>query len=636
MAIDQELLNAIELMNQGKEEGFNILYSRTYNYVYRNAKCLSHNEEDALDLTQDTFIQAYKGIGSLRDPNKIYSWLGGILKRRTCKFYDKTNDEILVYEEAEDIFENIESTDIAFRPEESAQAKATSDIVMNLIEELPELQKAAIMAFYYDNMKIDDIAEMFECSANTIKSRLNYAKKFLKEKVTEHEKRNNYKLCSLSPAIILWAFDSLFATDGYRLSKTTAQAIYNAACSAVGLVPGAITVGGTAGATVAATTSGAGVGATATTGVKASGGMAAIAGTATKAGLTLGAKLGIAVATVAVTGAVATGAYVYNESANDTPAVQTENAVVNSSYAETEEWTETEPSLSETSSEANATSDIVETIETNETTQTSAETEITDAYGWERYAGTYLYRDGAEYPENGGCMITIKNVEATSESEADVMFDIDIENVDAYTQTTENLSIEDVGINNDSIYFEAVSSTNRAWWVSLFFMPNGSIRMIADVSDPDMGGYTLRLEGGPTILTKIAYEEDFATDLKLEEGTYQFTTGDNAAYDGGYILIISDLSDTGSGQSFSMVFDIVSENGSKVDEIVPMHSTSLKGNMCTFGGETSWGNYLNGYFYVLEDGSIALAYDSSYINPDMRWYGAYPEYTESIVILQKK
>ena len=78
------------------------------------------------------------------------------------------------------LFEQIESTDIDWNPELSAEQKAVGKIIADIIDELPPLQKAALTAFYYDGLKIEQIALMYECSSNTIKSRLNYAKKLRK------------------------------------------------------------------------------------------------------------------------------------------------------------------------------------------------------------------------------------------------------------------------------------------------------------------------------------------------------------------------------------------------------------------------------------------------------------------------
>lgn len=246
--IEAELLKGIQLMLEGNEEGFNIVYSHTFDYVYRRAKYIMKEEQEAQDLTQETYIQAYKGIHTLENANHIYAWLGSIAYKQGMLFFRKKK-ELLVDEEADYIFEDMVSEDTEGDPEESAQAQATSTIIMDMIEELPELQRIALVAFYYDNMKIDDIAAQCQCSSNTIKSRLNYAKKFLKEKVTEHEKQNNYKLFSLSPAILLMAYKSLFATESYTLSVSSAQNIYNASCGTLGLVPGTITVPGAGAAT---------------------------------------------------------------------------------------------------------------------------------------------------------------------------------------------------------------------------------------------------------------------------------------------------------------------------------------------------------------------------------------------------
>ena len=112
--------------------------------------------------------------------------------------------ELLTVEEQDYLFDEMESGEAT--PEQTVDKKATADIVKGMIDVLPELLSVAIMAFYYDNMKIVEFASMCECSANTIKSRLNYAMKFLKDKVVAHEKQNRYKLCSVSPAILLLAF----------------------------------------------------------------------------------------------------------------------------------------------------------------------------------------------------------------------------------------------------------------------------------------------------------------------------------------------------------------------------------------------------------------------------------------------
>ena len=265
MAVTKELKDAVERMQAKDETAFATFYEQTYSYVYAKAKYVMHDEEDALDLTQETYIQAYKGIGTLMDVNNVYAWLGGIVYRQGMRIFNKKK-ELLTSEEQDYLFEEIESGEAT--PEQTVEQQATVDIVKGMIDELPELQRVAIMAFYYDNMKIDDIARVCECSANTIKSRLNYAKKFLKEKVEAHEKQNRYKLCSISPAILLLAFKGLFAEPEYKMPAQAVENVYAASCNSLGIkmastamASGSVSASvGTVAGTTAATAAKAGLG----------------------------------------------------------------------------------------------------------------------------------------------------------------------------------------------------------------------------------------------------------------------------------------------------------------------------------------------------------------------------------------
>ena len=192
MKVEKQLIKGIKLLREGKEEGFNILYSHTYNFVFGRARVIMKNHENAVELTQDTYIQAYKGISGLKDDKNIYGWLSSIVYNRGMKMFGATKD-VLVEEDGEYIFEEVISTDVDTNPQESLDEKETAVIIKDMIDSLPDVQRVAVLAFYYDNMKIDEIAASMECSSNTIKSRLNYAKKSLKEMVVAHEKQNAYR-----------------------------------------------------------------------------------------------------------------------------------------------------------------------------------------------------------------------------------------------------------------------------------------------------------------------------------------------------------------------------------------------------------------------------------------------------------
>lgn len=649
MTIEKELLQAMNLLSHGKEEGFNTFYSCTYNYVYSRAKLIMKNEEDALDLTQETFIQAYKGINSLEDANNVYAWLGSIVYRQGMRIFRKKK-ELLVNDEGEGIFEDVVSQDISGNPEDAAQQKATSEIVMGMIEELPELQKAAILAFYYDNMKIDDIAGIFECSANTIKSRLNYAKKTLKDKVEAHEKANRYKLCSLSPAVLLLACKSLFSTDGYTMAKASAQTVYNASCGAVGLSAGTLALSGAGaavtGATATAATTAVSAGTAVTTGV-AGGAVQAGAAIAAKAGLTLGAKLGIGIASLLTITTVAIGAVHY------TNHIQEEKASSN-----------TEKNVEDDSEDASSAGSILDLFQGKEETPESLEESPGDisyeadasekakeeevaepayAYGWEKLNGEYVY-----YTRAGDSPLlhhlVISNVKSASENYSDVSLDLALTIYEGSANGEETLQASGIGVSQyGGIHFDTTSASGLNRGVQLSSLADGSFVLSIDIEDEN-GTATLGSEGGPIILTKAAARDSYNPALRIQEGEYQATNGDWAYSDGGYALNISNLKDTEYGQSFIPMLNITSESGTYMHWIIPMtgesSTTSLNANMCTYLGETVTDDYSERcefvvYFYFLEDGSINLYYETGHTTANIEWEGEFPAYTEEPIHLVK-
>ncbi len=378
MAAEKELLHGIALMKEGKEEGFNILYSHTYNYVYGRARSVMKTESDAQDLTQETFIQAYKGIAALEDANNVYAWLGGIVFRQGAKLYNKTKKELLLNEDQDYIFDEVETKDVDALPEESAELKATTDVVMGMIDELPELQRSAIVSFYYDHMKIEEIAKVFDCSVNTIKSRLNYAKKYLKSKVEEHQKQYSYKLFSFSPAVLLLALRGLLTSEKYTMAPESAEKVYHVACDALGITASTIALGA-AGVTAASVT-GAGAAGTATT-----------VATAAKTGGLIGkflamstaAKTGAIVLATAVIGGGATTAVLLTNHNPEPPAI-------------VQEVVSDEPELTAT---PEPTATIAPTATPAPTVTPAVDSEVRDLGGMEIVIGIPYYSNKATTPE---------------------------------------------------------------------------------------------------------------------------------------------------------------------------------------------------------------------------------------------
>ena len=96
--MEDYIKKAIEQKKRGEEKGFNTVYSATYNRVYFRAKQIMKKEEDAQDLTQIVFTEAYKNIHTLQAVEALYGWLDAITYHQGMKIYRKQKDVLLTEE----------------------------------------------------------------------------------------------------------------------------------------------------------------------------------------------------------------------------------------------------------------------------------------------------------------------------------------------------------------------------------------------------------------------------------------------------------------------------------------------------------------------------------------------------------
>lgn len=95
--------------------------------------------------------------------------------------------------EFEDILENENQE---FIPEESVDYDETKKIMQGILDQLPDEQRLCVLMYYYDELSVKEIAETLGCSTRTVKSRLNYARKYIKKECEKQEKKGT-KLYSM-------------------------------------------------------------------------------------------------------------------------------------------------------------------------------------------------------------------------------------------------------------------------------------------------------------------------------------------------------------------------------------------------------------------------------------------------------
>jgi RNA polymerase sigma-70 factor (ECF subfamily) len=134
--------------------------------LLRSAYLLCGDETEAQDLAQETFLQAVKSAHRFRGRSAIYTWLHGILLNLCHRYLRK--QKRFVFEEEKVLSQSFES-----RPagDEDFYAATLAQAVQSLS---PEHREVVVLR-YYENLKIQEIAERTGVSTGTVKSRLHYA-----------------------------------------------------------------------------------------------------------------------------------------------------------------------------------------------------------------------------------------------------------------------------------------------------------------------------------------------------------------------------------------------------------------------------------------------------------------------------
>ncbi len=146
-------------------------YPRIYGYIYK----MVNHEQDAHDVTQDTFLAMIQGIKSYRIWNKFQSWIFTIAHNKCMDFFRLQGHILLVDIES---LENHAANDVD-------ELMSNLAIVENALEQLSIVQREVIILNYFQGFTIGEISQLTDAPVPTIKSRLMVAKRNLAELLRE-------------------------------------------------------------------------------------------------------------------------------------------------------------------------------------------------------------------------------------------------------------------------------------------------------------------------------------------------------------------------------------------------------------------------------------------------------------------
>jgi len=147
-----------------------------YNFAFR----LTGTREEAEDLLQESYFKAYKYFHQLRDENKFKEWIFQITANQFKNFLRKKKKENTYFQDDQErVFTEPEKS---FRnPDEVCMKNDRSAVVRRALQMISPKMRNVLVLFELEGYSIEEVSETLGISRGTVKSRLHYARKKLRD-----------------------------------------------------------------------------------------------------------------------------------------------------------------------------------------------------------------------------------------------------------------------------------------------------------------------------------------------------------------------------------------------------------------------------------------------------------------------
>ncbi|MEM9690275.1 MAG: RNA polymerase sigma factor RpoE [Pseudomonadota bacterium] len=186
MSTDTSDSQLVKRVQSGEKDAFDLLVLKYQHKIVNLVMRYVRDPEQALDITQEAFIKAYRALPRFRGDSAFYTWLYRIAVN-TAKNYLASqrrrpmNVELDLQDpEQYDLHAKLKETDT---PEGVTISNEVQETVEKAINGLPEDLKTAIILREIDGMSYEEIAETMQCPVGTVRSRIFRARDAISKKV---------------------------------------------------------------------------------------------------------------------------------------------------------------------------------------------------------------------------------------------------------------------------------------------------------------------------------------------------------------------------------------------------------------------------------------------------------------------
>jgi len=177
---------------QGDADAFTELVNLYDRRIFRLARHITDNAEDAEDVLQETFLRAYEHMSEFQGHSRFYTWLVRIaINQALMKLRQRRHGREVSLDEPVDTGEETVTREIAVwdNPEQRYSREELREILAQAIRSLPPIFRTVFILRDVDELSTEETAAALNLSVPAVKTRLLRARLRLREKLTRYFKR---------------------------------------------------------------------------------------------------------------------------------------------------------------------------------------------------------------------------------------------------------------------------------------------------------------------------------------------------------------------------------------------------------------------------------------------------------------
>jgi len=183
----------VERAKNGDTKAFEELMKRTQTNIYNLGLRLLGNKEDAADIMQETYINAYENLNKFEGKSSFSTWLYRIATNNALMKLRKEKNKKISIDEIKKIGDKTYKRDISDwseNPSSYFKSNELKEVLQQAINSLPPKYKSVFILHDIEGIPISEVASILSLSIPAVKTRVHRSRMFLREKISEYIKKH--------------------------------------------------------------------------------------------------------------------------------------------------------------------------------------------------------------------------------------------------------------------------------------------------------------------------------------------------------------------------------------------------------------------------------------------------------------